>query len=229
VRRRTDSGAEGYEEEYKPPISKKSVSSTDPDEPKPTVHDLQEGRGRQEATSHRTVLHRLGRQEAARTTQKLMKQIRPRSGTWTPRATGPPAYQSSASHLTLQGGVRRALETGCDGVGAGTVQDLHGKPKALDAYYRKLKLDGAGIRKAYIGVGSGRSQRGRERAGRPCRAFRRYHRRWVPKSVTWRDGVCTVVPGHLACHAKTIDENLTTQCCWRCGKRTLRSTSGRAR
>jgi hypothetical protein len=80
-----------------------------------------------------------------------------------------------------------ALETeAATGVGAGTVQDLHREAQGLDAYYRKLKLDGAGIRKAYIGGKWSPSQRGGDGAVDRVAAFRRYHRRWVPKSVTRR-------------------------------------------
>lgn len=100
-----------------------------------------------------------------------------------------------------------------------------GKPQALDAYFRKLKLDGAGVRRAYIGGGKwSPSQRGRETGpvDLVSRRFRMYHTRWVPRAATpaSSSSTATMVPAHLESRALTVDEHLTTHCCWSCGART---------
>lgn len=99
-----------------------------------------------------------------------------------------------------------------------------GKPQALDAYFRKLKLDGAGVRRAYIGGGKwSPSQRGRETGpvDLVSRRFRMYHTRWVPRAATpASSSSSTMVLAHLESRALTVDEHLTTQCCWSCGART---------
>jgi hypothetical protein len=223
-----DSGAEVAEEEYKPPDIKEGVSSTDPGTSPNLLYTIYKKDGVVKKT--RLTIGQYytdsGVRKLARTTQKLMKQIRPAQQHMDAASYRTASLSEFCQYLTRYKAVYDVLwKQKLRRVWArGRFRTYIGKPKALDAYYRKLKLDGAGIRKAYIGGGKwSPSQRGRETGpvDLVSRRFRRYHRRWVPKSVTWRDGVCTVAPGRLACHAKTIDENLTTQCCWRCGKRTL--------
>jgi hypothetical protein len=59
-------------------------------------------------------------------------------------------------------------------VWARTVPDLHREAARLDAYFRKLKLDGAGIRGVHRGKWSPRSAAGDRPVDRVA-AFRRYH------------------------------------------------------
>jgi hypothetical protein len=97
-----------------------------------------------------------------------------------------------------------------------------GKPMAQDAYYRKLKADGAGIRKAYIGGGRwSPSQKGRETGpvDLVSRRFRRYHSKVVKRPFVKADSSVGVVC-EVESHAVTVDEHLTSQCCWKCGCRT---------
>jgi hypothetical protein len=120
-----------------------------------------------------------------------------------------------------------ALETeAATGWARGRFRTYIGKPKALDAYYRKLKWT-APASGRHIGVGSGRPLSVDERqAGRPCRGVQEVSQEVGAKV---RDGATVSVQwfrGIWPRHAKTIDENLTTQCCWRCGKRTLQVYDG---
>jgi hypothetical protein len=110
-------------------------------------------------------------------------------------------------------------------VGRGRFRTYIGKPKALDAYYRKLKWTAPAQEGTSGWEVVALSAWTRDRPVDRVAAFRRYHRRWVPKSVTARR--CLYSGSGASGHAaKTIDENLTTQCCWRCGKRTLQVYDG---
>jgi hypothetical protein len=122
VRRRTrDLGAEVVEEEYKPPDIKEVVHRRIPDEPKPTVHDLQKRtvvkKTRLTIGQYYTDLASGSRQDHAEAHRSD-----PRS-TWTQSRTA--SLSEFCQYLTRQGGVRRSGNRSCDGVGAGTVQDLH--------------------------------------------------------------------------------------------------------
>ena len=98
-----------------------------------------------------------------------------------------------------------------------------GKPKAMDAYFRKLKAEGAGIRNAYIGGGRwSPSQKGRESGpvDFASRRFRRYHTKMVRCIYVKEDGTSGYF-WRTESNAVTVDEHLTSQCCWKCGCRTL--------
>ena len=85
------------------------------------------------------------------------------------------------------------------------------KAETLDAYFKKLKADGAGIRAAYIGGGKwSPSQKGRETVPVDIvsRRFRRYFSKWNSDTKQ-----------HVS-YAKTVQEDYTSQCCFRCGDRT---------
>jgi hypothetical protein len=113
-----------------------------------------------------------------------------------------------------------ALETEAAAVGAG---DGSGpvKPKALDAYTASSKWTApAGEPSGWEVVALSVDER---QAGRTA-VLRKVSQEVGAKVRDVADGVCTVAPGHLACHAKTIDEPDNPVCCWRCGKRDCRST-----
>jgi hypothetical protein len=85
------------------------------------------------------------------------------------------------------------------------------KPAALDSHFRQLKADGAGTRAAYIGGGRwSPSQKGRETTPVDIvsRRFRRYFSHWDSAKRQ-----------HVS-YAKTVAEQFTSQCCFKCGCRT---------
>lgn len=74
------------------------------------------------------------------------------------------------------------------------------KPKALDAFLKRLEAQGPVTLVLYGAARWSPSQRGRE-----CTPVGAAYRRWV---LRWGKRV------------RGVDENLTTQCCWKCGART---------
>jgi hypothetical protein len=223
------SGVDELEGAYAPPDVQEGDSSTDPGASPNLLYTIYKKGGAIKRT--RLTIGQYytdsGVRKVGKVAEKLMKQIR-----------GAQQHVDAASHRTA------SLDEFCQHLSRyrtvydvlwkqklrrvwarGRFRTYIGKPRALDAYFRKLKLDGAGVRRAYIGGGKwSPSQRGRETGpvDLVSRRFRRYHTRWVPRATTPHgdDGSVALVPAHLVCRARTVDENLTTQCCWRCGART---------